>query len=104
MSDNSINVNSFFAGIGGFDLGFERQGFTNSFICENNDFCNEVLAITGPTFRSLVTLTSFLPTVFRMLLFGVAGFLVRTFLLPEDPCQDWGLRAVALDCSIALQS
>ena len=48
MSDNSINVNSFFAGIGGFDLGFERQGFTNSFICENNDFCNEVLGYHWP--------------------------------------------------------
>ena len=42
------NVNSFFAGIGGFDLGFERQGFRNTFICENNDFCNEVLSYHWP--------------------------------------------------------
>lgn len=48
MSDNNFNVNSFFAGIGGFDLGFERQGFTNSFICENNAFCNEVLGYHWP--------------------------------------------------------
>lgn len=45
---NDMKVNSFFAGIGGFDLGFERQGFNNSFICENNPFCNKVLAARWP--------------------------------------------------------
>lgn len=45
---NSLNVNSFFAGIGGFDLGFERTGFTSTFICENNPFCNEVLNLHWP--------------------------------------------------------
>lgn len=48
MPDNNLNVNSFFAGIGGFDLGFERQGFKNTFICENNDFCNTVLEYHWP--------------------------------------------------------
>lgn len=45
---DSLNVNSFFAGIGGFDLGFERTGFTCTFICENNPFCNEVLNLHWP--------------------------------------------------------
>lgn len=36
-------VNSFFAGIGGFDLAFENQGFLPTFYCENNDFCQSVL-------------------------------------------------------------
>lgn len=36
-ADNPYNVNSFFAGIGGFDLGFERAGFATSFLCENNE-------------------------------------------------------------------
>lgn len=36
-------VNSFFTGIGGFDLAFERQGFKPTFHCENDDFCQSVL-------------------------------------------------------------
>lgn len=39
---------SFFAGIGGFDLGFERQGFVNTYLCENNSFCNDVLTLHWP--------------------------------------------------------
>jgi DNA (cytosine-5)-methyltransferase 1 len=38
-----IKFNSFFAGIGGFDLGFERAGFTPAFHCEINHFCQSVL-------------------------------------------------------------
>lgn len=47
-NNDNLKVNSFFAGIGGFDLGFERQGFASSFICENNAFCNEVLSAHWP--------------------------------------------------------
>lgn len=36
-------VNSFFAGIGGFDLGFERAGIPTSFQCEVNAFCQSIL-------------------------------------------------------------
>ncbi len=38
-----FRINSFFAGIGGFDLGFERQGFKTSFMCEINPFCQDIL-------------------------------------------------------------
>jgi len=38
-----FRFNSFFAGIGGFDLGFERMGISPAFHCEINDFCNSVL-------------------------------------------------------------
>ena len=38
-----FRFNSFFAGIGGFDLGFERAGFSPAFQCEINDFCKSVL-------------------------------------------------------------
>ncbi|MBI3089618.1 MAG: DNA (cytosine-5-)-methyltransferase [Candidatus Tectomicrobia bacterium] len=34
---------SFFSGIGGFDLGFERAGFEIVYQCEINDFCNRIL-------------------------------------------------------------
>lgn len=42
------HLNSFFAGIGGFDLGFEKSGFKTEFLCEINPFCNEVLATHWP--------------------------------------------------------
>ncbi|MBS1532134.1 MAG: DNA (cytosine-5-)-methyltransferase [Bacteroidetes bacterium] len=38
-----LSVNSFFTGIGGFDLGFERQGFKITYQCEINQFCQSVL-------------------------------------------------------------
>lgn len=38
-----LRINSFFAGIGGFDLAFEREGFKVAFQSENNDFCSKVL-------------------------------------------------------------
>ena len=43
-----FRLNSFFAGIGGFDVGFERNGFETTFLCEINPFCNEVLASHWP--------------------------------------------------------
>ena len=42
-STGSIPINSFFAGIGGFDLGFERAGCKPVFHCEINDFCQNIL-------------------------------------------------------------
>lgn len=36
-------VASFFAGIGGFDLGYEQAGFEVNFQCEVNSFCKSVL-------------------------------------------------------------
>ncbi|WP_180125243.1 DNA cytosine methyltransferase [Rhodoferax sp. BLA1] len=42
-SSKKPRVNSFFAGIGGFDLGFDRAGISTSFHCEINSFCTSVL-------------------------------------------------------------
>lgn len=42
-ASSAKQVNSFFAGIGGFDLAFEKHGFAPAFYCENNDFCRSVL-------------------------------------------------------------
>jgi DNA (cytosine-5)-methyltransferase 1 len=38
-----LEVASFFAGIGGFDLGLERAGMKVAFQCEINKFCQKVL-------------------------------------------------------------
>src|SRR6185369_15826338 len=38
-----LKVASFFAGIGGFDLGLERAGMKVVFQCEKNVFCQQVL-------------------------------------------------------------
>ena len=36
-------INSFFAGIGGFDVAFEKKGFSTALLCEINPFCNQIL-------------------------------------------------------------
>lgn len=49
-----MNCVSFFSGIGGFDLGFERAGIKIQFQCEKNPFCEKVLKLhwTNTTFKS----------------------------------------------------
>ncbi|MBQ0143088.1 MAG: DNA (cytosine-5-)-methyltransferase, partial [Prevotellaceae bacterium] len=37
------SINSFFAGIGGFDLAFENKGFSTELLCEINTFCGQIL-------------------------------------------------------------
>lgn len=37
------SINSFFAGIGGFDIAFEQSGFKTQLLCEINPFCNQIL-------------------------------------------------------------
>lgn len=41
---NQFRFNSFFAGIGGFDLGFEQAGISPAYHCEIDKFCNSVLS------------------------------------------------------------
>ena len=43
MTKKRYKINSFFAGIGGFDVAFEKHGFSTSFLCEINPFCNQIL-------------------------------------------------------------
>ena len=47
-TNTARRVNSFFAGIGGFDLAFEKHGFEPSFYCEKDDFCRSVLKRNWP--------------------------------------------------------
>jgi len=41
--DVKYRLASFFSGIGGFDLGFERTGFEIVYQCEIDEFCNRIL-------------------------------------------------------------
>ncbi len=47
----SPSVASFFSGIGGFDLGFERAGFHITMQCEIDPFCNDILTKHWPTVK-----------------------------------------------------
>ncbi len=48
-AENPFKVASFFAGIGGFDLGCERAGMEVVFQCEVNSFCQKVLKKHWPS-------------------------------------------------------
>lgn len=42
-SKESLRLNSFFAGIGGFDIGFERAGIVPVYHCEKDLYCQNIL-------------------------------------------------------------
>lgn len=48
MPKKKYFINSFFAGIGGFDLAFEQHGFSTALLCEINPFCNQILSRHWP--------------------------------------------------------
>jgi DNA (cytosine-5)-methyltransferase 1 len=52
-----LKLNSFFAGIGGFDLGFERAGAAVSYHCEIDKFCQTILAKHWPDVPSSSNIT-----------------------------------------------
>ena len=41
---SQLNVASFFSGIGGFDLGFERAGLKVVWQCEIQPFCRDIFS------------------------------------------------------------
>lgn len=51
-------INSFFSGIGGFDIAFERSGFTTQLLCEINPFCNQILNKYWPNVQKLLDINS----------------------------------------------
>jgi DNA (cytosine-5)-methyltransferase 1 len=75
------HVNSFFAGVGGFDLAFERHGFANAFYCENNDFCRSILKRHWPRVANASDIRQLDANVIPSADVWTAGF----------PCQDLSL-------------
>lgn len=53
-TNNARRVNSFFAGIGGFDLAFEKHGFEPGFYCEKDEFCRSVLKRNWPAVANAI--------------------------------------------------
>lgn len=77
----SYKVSSFFAGIGGFDLGLERSGMEVVFQCEINPFCQSVLKKNWPDVPLFSDIASLMPSDIPESNVWCGGF----------PCQDVSL-------------
>ncbi|MBO0351836.1 DNA (cytosine-5-)-methyltransferase [Phormidium pseudopriestleyi FRX01] len=73
-----MRVASFFAGIGGFDLGFERAGMQVVFQCEIDQFCQAILKRHWPNVPLYEDITTLTPTTIPQSDLWCAGW----------PCQD----------------
>jgi len=73
-----LKVASFFAGIGGFDLGFERAGFEVNFQCEIQSFCESVLNFHWPNVAVSKDIAALAPEAIPSADIWCGGF----------PCQD----------------
>jgi DNA (cytosine-5)-methyltransferase 1 len=74
-------VSSFFAGIGGFDLGFEQAGFKVNFQCEIETFCKNILEKHWPNISQWGDITTLDNANIPVSDAWVGGF----------PCQDLSL-------------
>lgn len=83
-----MRVASFFAGIGGFDLGFQRAGHEIVFQCEIEEFCLKILSHHWPDIKREKDVQTIIPTTVPTAEIWCGGF----------PCQDASLaRARARD-------
>ena len=73
-----FSVASFFAGIGGFDLGFERAGFATKLQCEIHEYCSNVLKHHWPQVMSSEDISELQPRSIPDVDVWCGGF----------PCQD----------------
>ena len=77
-STSKLRVNSFFAGIGGFDLGFQRAGLRPVFHCEIHRYCQSVLQRHWPTLKCTPDILELQPEIIPEAEVWCGGF----------PCQD----------------
>ena len=78
VSKRKRTFNSFFAGIGGFDLALEREGFAAAAQCEIDTFCQGVLASHWPQVTLFDDITKIDPSNLPQAEVWCGGF----------PCQD----------------
>jgi len=55
-----LTVGSLFSGVGGFDLGFENEGYEISWQVENDKFCNKLLEAKWPKVKRYGDIRNFL--------------------------------------------
>lgn len=77
MNAKTPSIGSLFAGIGGFDLGFEQAGFSTAWQVEIDPTCREVLADRFPHAKQFADVRTVLPELWRVDAI-IGGF----------PCQD----------------
>lgn len=73
-----LKINSFFAGIGGFDIAFEKAGFVSDYQCEIDPFCNSVLERHWPNVLRSEDINKVIPEEIPVAEVWCGGF----------PCQD----------------
>lgn len=81
VRDHGLRMASFFSGIGGFELGFERAGFTTTFQCEIDKFCNTILKQHWPNVKRATNIKDISSTDVPLSDVWAGGF----------PCQDVSL-------------
>lgn len=79
--EKSLSVASFFSGIGGFDLGFERSGFQITMQCEIDPYCTNILEKQWPKVPRFKDVKKLQPSELPASSVWVGGF----------PCQDVSL-------------
>lgn len=81
VKPTGLRMASFFAGIGGFDLGFERAGIDTVWQCEKKDFCLDILGQHWPDVPRASDITEVVPDDISDADIWAGGF----------PCQDVSL-------------
>lgn len=89
---SQLRVSSFFAGIGGFDLAFDRSGFKTVFYCENNDFCRSVLKRHWPAQKNADDIRTLTAEQIPKSDVWTAGFPCQDLSLARTPHGRSGLR------------
>lgn len=73
-----MKVGSLFSGVGGLDLGFERQGFSISWACDKEKTCRRILSKQFPNTKIYDDVCTLDPTKVEQVDIVIGGF----------PCQD----------------
>ena len=97
--DRKHTIGSLFAGIGGFDLGFERAGYTTVWQVEINSVCRAVLAERFAPARQFADVRECGRHNLAPVDVITAGSPARTSPSPDRPAKEKGLRVSEAVCS-----